>query len=351
VNTPVFHRHATDYFSADEWGNLSPANQRVARVLGATPLTDARHLLQPIASPQPPPVEDSSLAFQESDVRVTITNADFAVRLSPTTPRTVAEAYPHFAPGVRAVLDFPRVVAHIPSRGGDGERAVPFQDAPENARVRAVTLIWSLPDLISIGNERDAVADLRRFLVEAGKIGIDGAMTVTPLQDPAESAHRAVTLRALLRKVGGQAGLRLVPASGSFASRDVWRALYSLGLEWGSMDLFHWSGGTGTSQFRVLSSGNPPYFLPERAAEGERVPGLVLEYDLPRSPDPLAVFDRMAVALSYLRSILGGRPLTSHGAELDAERLDEERDALEDAVQALTNAGIAPGSETARRFF
>lgn len=324
---------------------MSPVNQRVARVLGAAPLTDARHLLQPL------PAGEHAFDAPGSGAKVDVTNADFAVRFFPTVVRTIAEMYPYFAPAARAALDFPRVVAHIPARSGDGERSVPLDDAPQNARVRAVTLIWSLPDLISIENEREAVADLKRFLVEAGKIGIDSAMTVTPLQDPAEAAHRAVTLRSLLRKVGGQAGLRLVPVSGSFASRDIWRTLYSLGLEWGSMDLFHWDGGTGESQFRVLSSGNPPYFLPERAAEGERVPGLILEYDLPRSPDPLAVFDRMAIALSYLRSVLGGRPLTNRGAELDADRLDEERDALQNAVRSLTDAGIAPGSETARRFF
>ncbi|MBC7806839.1 MAG: hypothetical protein H7145_11890 [Akkermansiaceae bacterium] len=350
MNEPLFHRHAGDYFSADEWGGLSPANKRVARALGTAPLADARHLLLPIATSRNEAGGETS------------TSADFSIRLTPTAARTAADLSPYFAHPVRAALDFPRVTAHIPSRvGGDNERTLPLDTTPDTARVRAVTLTWSLPDLISIGSERDAVADLRRFLAEVGRIGIDAGMTVTALQDPADAARHAVTIRTLLRKLGGQSELRLVPVSGSFASRDVWRALYSLGLTWGNMDLFHWHGGnavtasgagtSATSRFRVLSSGTPPYFLPERAVEGERVPGLILEYDLPHAPDPVAVFDRMAIALSYLRSVLGGHPVTKGGAELDADHLDAERDALENAIQAMTNAGIAPGSDTALRFF
>ncbi|MBC8134896.1 MAG: hypothetical protein H8F28_03300 [Fibrella sp.] len=357
MNPPVFHRFASDYFSADEWGDLSPANQRVARVLGSTALPDARHLLLPL----PPVPDDFRTGNTNENDDGTVDSADFSIRLLSTTARTVADVFPYFAPAVRAALDFPRVVAHIPSRAGNGERVVPLDTAPENARVRAVALIWSLPDLISIESERDAVADLRRFIAESGRIGIDARMTVSIGRDPADAARHAVTLRSLLRKVGGRNELRLVPTSGSFASRDVWRSVYSLGLTWGNMDLFHWHGGdnvpaagegsSATSRFRVLSAGTPPYFLPERAAEGERVPGLILEYDLPHAPDPVAVFDRMAIALSYLRSVLGGYPVTKHGAELDADRLDAERDALENAVQTMTNAGIAPGSDTALRFF
>ena len=343
MSTPVFHRHDNSYFSTEEWNSASSVDQRVARVLGTAPLSDMRHLLLPI------PI--SSAETVGKNIEGNPTSADFAIRFLPTMPRTVSEVYRFFAPEVRATLDFPRVLLHLPSRSGDDVRVIPLDDAPENARVRAVTLLWSLLDLISIGNERDAVADLRRFIVESGKIGTDAQMTVTALQDPTQTAHRAVTIRSLLHKANRQTQMRLLPVSGSFASKKVWRAVYSLGLVWGNMDLFHWNASTDTSQFRILSAGNPPYFLPERAVEGERVPGLILEYDLPRSSNPLAVFDRMAIALSYLRSVLGGYPIIPSGAELDAERLDEERGALENAIQAMTNAGIAPGSETARRFF
>ena len=362
MNEPLFHRHAGDYFSADEWGGLSPANTRVARALGTAPLPDARHLLLPLPLPAPEPTDAATVPHSpDEDDGTGTTNADFPVRLTPTTARTVADLVPYFSLPARAALDFPRVLAHIPSRsGGDNERILPLDAAPETARVRAVTLTWSLPDLISIADERDAVADLRRFIAGAGQIGTDAGMVVTAQQDPGDAARHAARLHSLLRVSGGQNELRLVPVSGSFLSRDVWRAAYSLGLAWGNMDLFHWHGGSKVSvngggdtasRFRILSTGTPPYFLPERAAEGERVPGMILEYDLPREPDPVAVFDRMAVALSYLRGVLGGHPVTNAGAELDADRLDEQRDALANAVRAMTDAGIAPGSDAARRFF
>ena len=344
MNPPIFHRYGNDYLSAEEWGTLLRRDVRVARALGTEPLADARHLLIPL------PVNTTL------PQTAALNPADFIVRLTPATPRTVAETAPYFATAARAALDFPQVLAVLLSRTGDGsERAVPIHDAPSTARVLAVMLIWSLPDTLSIGNERELLSDLRGYLTETARIGLPFGMTVTALSDPADAARRAVSLCTLLRKVGRQTELRLLAHAGAWASRDVWRAVHGLGLVWGSMDLFHWFGTQSeqadTSQFRVLSSGNPPYFLPERAAEGERIPGLILEYDLPRSPDPVAVFDRMAIALSYLGATLGGRPTTATGVELDADALDSERDALENAVRTLADAGIAPGSDAARRFF
>ncbi|MBC8140472.1 MAG: hypothetical protein H7Y38_03430, partial [Armatimonadetes bacterium] len=57
MSTPVFHRHGGDYLSAEEWGASLRRDVRVARVLGAEPIADARHLLPPL-SPRPfPPSE------------------------------------------------------------------------------------------------------------------------------------------------------------------------------------------------------------------------------------------------------------------------------------------------------
>jgi hypothetical protein len=48
---------------------------------------------------------------------------------------------------------------------------------------------------------------------------------------------------------------------------------------------------------------------------------------------------------------LNGHPVTSDGRELDADCLDEERDALEGIVADMAHAGLAPGSPEAIRFF
>ena len=352
--TPVFHRHGAEYLTTQEWGDFLRRDVRVGRVLGTEPLADARHLLAPLAGGggQLRGGQKSGEQPNDGGLNETVTEpADYVLRLVATTPKTVADGQVVFAPDVLDALDFPRAFAHIPSRTGTGERILPLETAPGDAPLVGVTLAWSLPDSLSIGDERELVADLRGYIAETARLGLPTAFIVENPPAPAVAAHRATSLCALLRKVGGQRELRLLSRHGMFASRDVWRAVYCLGLTWGNMDLFHWSGGTDTSHFRVSSSGNPPYFLPERAAEGERVPGVVLEYDVPRSVDPVAVFDRMAVALSYLGATLSGRPVTRTGSELDADVLDAERDGLQEAVLALTNAGIAPGSGAAHRFF
>ena len=151
--------------------------------------------------------------------------------------------------------------------------------------------------------------------------------------------------------------MRLLPAGRRFVARDVWRALYALGLVWGNMDVFHWLAPADASAaaekrmalFTVSASDGPAYFLPERAEEGETVAGLTLSFEISTSPAPLAVYDRMAVALGYLRQRLGGRPAAWDGAELDYDRLHEDRDALAETVREMTALGIAPGSEAARR--
>ncbi|MBC8101706.1 MAG: hypothetical protein H7Z41_03865, partial [Cytophagales bacterium] len=146
--------------------------------------------------------------------------------------------------------------------------------------------------------------------------------------------------------------MRLTPQGRAFSSRQVWRAAYALGLTWGEMDLLHWYDSlSGAKRFTLSSLGQPGYFLPERAAEGEGIPGIALGFELPTAPSPLATYDRMAVALGYLRHRLGGFPVTTNGAELDADRLDEDRESLREAVEEMARSGIAPGSPEAARYF
>jgi FtsZ-interacting cell division protein ZipA len=128
--------------------------------------------------------------------------------------------------------------------------------------------------------------------------------------------------------------------------------MYALGFVWGPMDLFYWYDASEQTRLLTISRlGQPGTFLPERAEEGEGIPGLVFSFELPACPAPVTVFERMAIALAHLREPLHGRPVTRDGKELDSDRLQDMRDEVAHAEQELKALGLAPGSPQAKAFF
>lgn len=170
-------------------------------------------------------------------------------------------------------------------------------------------------------------------------------------ESPVES-RLAPSERDRLRRRFARAVELPLAAHRPFPARDIWRAALSLGFVWGNLDLFHFrDADSGDSLFTLHGLGGSGAFLPERAAEGAAVAGVVLALEVPLSPDPVAVFDRMALALAALRERLGGRPVARDGSELDGQGLDALRAEVEDAVAVLTIAGVRPGSPAARQAF
>jgi len=105
-------------------------------------------------------------------------------------------------------------------------------------------------------------------------------------------------------------------------ARDVWRALISLGFTWGAMNLFHLGDASGNrSLYHVHALTEPYAFLPERAAEGERIHGLVVASDPTWHPSTRPVRRHMVMALAALQALLGGTPVDRNGEALDGAEL------------------------------
>lgn len=339
-----FHRWEDDYLTADEWGDALRFDERVALALGPEPLEDARHLLPPIRLPE----RDAPPEAAQGPNPATEFLLDLRAPSGTVSPADILSAFP--AP-VRAALDFPRLWAQRTMPGGAAVWQ-PVEEIDPAARFANLTLAWELTTLV--GEESGELArHLSHLVVAASRAALPlGLSQASAREEAREAARRTLRLREIREKYARAVEMRLIPAGRSFPSRDVWRGAYSLGLQWGDMDLLHWDDpATGTRLFTVSGAGQPGYFLPERAAEGEGVAGIALAFELPFSPAPLVVYDRMAVALSYFRQRLGGRPTARDGAELDADRLYDDRDALEEAIAEMARAGIAPGSAEAARFF
>ncbi len=331
--TEAFHRFEGDYWTQSEWREMPDTARRVRRALGSEPIATSLHLLPSITLPPAP-------------------------RSLPPGPRPgtsllidLADTQPIYGEALGLAL------ATLDLEGGAlwgfslGEwlRLTP-QTAQQRPSYQALTLEWELLELPG-----DSLSELATSaahgLMAAHTLAVRLGVRVTREEPPAETARRAAELVLLKQRFAHSIELRLLSPGTPYPSRTVWRAAYGLGFGWGHLDLIHWPAAPQRALFTLTSTGKPGYFLPERAAEGETIPGLILSFELPSCPAPLETFDAMALALAHFRETLGGRPTDSQGRELDMERLEAEREQVATATLQLEQAGIAPGSREALALF
>ena len=125
-----------------------------------------------------------------------------------------------------------------------------------------------------------------------------------------------------------------------------------LGLAYGDGDLFHWINNSNFGDdlfFTVETSTAPGYFIPERMATGKGdVADLIFGFSIPRSADPVVVFDSTANAVEYAQQRFGGEIVLESGESFDR---DAERAKIADVVRKLREAGFVPGESATLRVF
>jgi cell division protein ZipA len=343
---PTFYRPSDDPWAAAGALSAGERERRAVLALGPAPLDDARHLLPPVALPDPPAPAAVHPAGGLAPGPHPAT--EFVIDLLGAAPVSAERTLGVITWVRRAALGFPRLWGHLPGP----ERWVAPEEVAGETALTALVLCRDLTGLLSEGTE--AARELGALAAAAASFASALGRTAAPRDTPEAGARRAALLLSLRARFGRSVEMRLMPAGRPFPARNVWRAAYALGLRWGDLDLFHWHGALPADArplFTLSAVGQPGFFLPERAAEGEGVNGIALGFELPRSPAPLEVYDRMALALAFLRQKLGGHPTTAGGRELDGDRLDEERDDLATLVADMAAAGIAPGSPESARLF
>jgi hypothetical protein len=309
---------------------------RVRLALGPEPLENVSYLLPPLLIPPSlPPLPEGPHDPTE-----------FVLDITGERPLLAGAVRSAFAVDKRVGMGLSHLWATRRGREGQWRSLNEF---PDDSSLVALTMTWELTGIFTEGVE--AIAELSGYILRARALANSVGWNVIPRETPVAASTRAARLTVLKVRFAQSIEMRLSPQGRAFPDRSIWRALYGIGLVWGSGDLFHWFGGADVPLFSVSGLGHPTRFLPERAAEGEGSTGLSLAFELPVSPSPLEVYDRMSVALSYLRQKLGGQPLASDGSELDANRLFDDRDTLSDAIQEMARVGIAPNSPDARRLF
>ncbi|MBI3221104.1 MAG: hypothetical protein HYZ44_16455 [Bacteroidetes bacterium] len=187
---------------------------------------------------------------------------------------------------------------------------------------------------------------LKSYLAELNKrlAFFDAKMTVTPRESPESAVKRSKSLRQLQNDLNLEI-IIVLQADSKFNSKDFWNTLVDLGLKWGDGDLFHWLNDEheigGDNFFSVWTSTDPGYFLPEDiAAEQMQPKDIIFGFSVPRSADPVAVYEIMLQAVGYCQTKLGGKIVDENGLPFDKERYKKQIDEL---IKKMSENGFSQG--------
>jgi hypothetical protein len=319
-----------------------PSAESVAcaeQLVGMTPSEDASHLLPPLNVPPEPPARDYGPRPW----------LEFILDLVGPEPCPRSQLLSLLTDRVLEDLGGPELYGKPV-----GEEAWTFVRAagvPEE--FAELALAWNLAPR---EGEAPTLRELRRYRDDLTRRMRPLNRKPRPRESPEAAAERSVDLVRL--REHWDVGVALVlrsPWLRRYDTRDLWDAAYSLGMKWGALELFHWHNQPGLPGderlFSLWSVEEPGYFTPEWIAAGMTVPEVALGFSIPRSPEPLGVFDRMVAAARYMQSRLGGKLLVGPVAIASERTLRLWRCRVHTAATELTAAGFPPGSARAMQLF
>lgn len=217
-----------------------------------------------------------------------------------------------------------------------------------------LALAWPLSPRFGNDGELPAPRQFLAYLQEVRRVLEPwGTVEVTPSASYTDAARAAAKLLELKQTCRRSATIVLAaPPDRPFEGRAIWDVMLSIGLDWGDMDIFHWTNEFdvgGDFHFSVWTSTPPGYFFPEEVAAGRvHTADLVFGFSIPRSADPNSVFESMHRAARYAQSRLGGELQDEAGEPFDPE---SERWFIDDVERRLREFGLEPGRDSTLRLF
>jgi cell division protein ZipA len=312
---------------------------RAELVVGTHPSEDVSHLLPPLAMPPEPEVRDYGPRPW----------LEFVVDLAGAAPCPRARILSVLTDRALEDLGAPELYGRA-----EGEEAWTFVRAVGVPDAFAdLALGWNLAP--RVGNPPDAW-ELRQRKELLSRLLRPLDRRPRPRETTEAAEERSAELVRL--RDNWDVGVALVlraPWLRRYDTRELWDAAYALGMKWGHLELFHWhnrAGLPGDAHLITLwSVEEPGSFTPEWVAAGMTVPEIALGFSVPRSPDPLGVFDRMVAAGRYFQTRLGGKLLVGQVAIASERTLRLWRGRVHTAATELTAAGFPPGSSKAMQLF
>lgn len=242
-------------------------------------------------------------------------------------------------------------VAVLRDRAGRGARAVEWATLPAVAaegdaapRIGAALMRVQMVD----ARGPAAVAELRRLLIQAQQAGESlAAEVVAP--EPATAAAAAAALHEFCQSVDVALGLNVVSSGGGFAGTKLRGLIEASGFRVSPDQTWMLADEDGRVLCTLTDAEGRGLDAQVMRAGGIRA--VSLQVDLPRTPGPVAQFERAVSIARQFALGLSGRVVDDAGRALDDAALDRIRAQLGAMVQSMRARGVEPGDALARRLF
>lgn len=167
-------------------------------------------------------------------------------------------------------------------------------------------------------------------------------------QDKATALDQARILDGFCAEVDMLIGLNIVSSSGlDFSSQAIHELAMGANLIQGGDGSYVLRDAQGRTMFTLAT--HDEVMGSDAALQGTQ--SLSLLFDVPRVPDGLAAFDRMAGLGFELAARLGGQLVDDGGRPVSRESLAKDRQRLEVIYHRMAQYGIPAGGERALRLF
>lgn len=173
-----------------------------------------------------------------------------------------------------------------------------------------------------------------------------------PIPVPKDVPQSVSILQQLRESFDIGVNLSVISSLGGFPEQAIWEGCKSAGLQYGPTGLFEWRvPGWDYPLLGVGPLGSFDSFNLGQVNRGTIHPAVDIGFSLPHAINPRLALETAFALAAELAASLNGVALDEEDARLDDRTQRAARSNLEAAVQAMSKAGVLPGSPEALKLF
>jgi hypothetical protein len=222
----------------------------------------------------------------------------------------------------------------------------PLNPGDQSGAYDSIALAW---DLISLQGELSAASAQHLWnLAENFANQIERRAMAMPV--PADVEIHAKALRDINESLDVGVNFMVVAIGDDFVEEEIWKVAGALGLDYDPSGVFVWRT-SGADLFEVSPAGSHDKFSLQQVQAGATHTGLGLGFSIPLSAEPVVALDGCIHAASVFAQRLRGGLLDEDYKPCTGEVIQQIKANLGQAVYALKQVGVEPGSTEALKLF